>query len=96
MITPKSGPLSRMVTLIDANRALVGELPQGYLKLANPQFAPAGHYIGRARMILGMLYKAKKRRDLALEHLTVAKRILFPFGQNPLLARLDAALAELR
>jgi len=28
MITPKSGPLSRMVTLIDANRALVGELPQ--------------------------------------------------------------------
>jgi hypothetical protein len=39
-ITPKSGPLSRMVTLIDADRALVGELPQGYLK--RPHWLRAG------------------------------------------------------
>jgi hypothetical protein len=40
VITPKSGPLPRMVTLIDANRALVGELPQGYLK--RPHWLRAG------------------------------------------------------
>jgi hypothetical protein len=40
VITPKSGPLSRMVTLIDANRSLVGELPQGYLK--RPHWLRAG------------------------------------------------------
>jgi hypothetical protein len=40
IITPKSGPLSRMVTLIDANRSLVGELPPGYLK--RPHWLRAG------------------------------------------------------
>ena len=40
VITPKSGPLPRMVTLIDANRALVGELPHGYLK--RPHWLRAG------------------------------------------------------
>ncbi len=46
-------------------------------------------------MILGLLYKIKRRRALALEHLTEAKRILSRFGQTPILARVDAALAEL-
>lgn len=35
VITPKRGPLPQMVSLIDANRALIGELPQGYLKRAH-------------------------------------------------------------
>ena len=46
-------------------------------------------------MILGLLYKAKKKRDLAVQHLIKAKRILSHFGQTPMLARLDTALAEL-
>ena len=46
-------------------------------------------------MILGLLYKTKKKRALALQHLTEAKRIISQFGQTPMLARIDAALAEL-
>ncbi len=46
-------------------------------------------------MILGLLYKAKKKRALAVEHLIEAKRILCQFGQTPTLARVDASLAEL-
>jgi len=63
--------------------------------LANPHFDPAGHHIGRAQMILGLFYKVKKKRALALQHLTEAKRILSQFGQTPILARVDMALAEL-
>jgi hypothetical protein len=61
----------------------------------NPQFDPAGHHMGRAQMILGLLYKAKKKRALAFEHLTEAKRIFLQFGQTPVLARVEAALAQL-
>jgi hypothetical protein len=32
VITPKSGPLRQMTTLLDANRALTQDLPRGYLK----------------------------------------------------------------
>ena len=46
-------------------------------------------------MILGLLYKVKKQRALAFQHLTEAKRIFSQFGQTPVLARVDAALAEL-
>ena len=46
-------------------------------------------------MILGLLYKIKKKRALALENLFEAKRILSEFGQTPTLARVNAALAEL-
>ncbi len=46
-------------------------------------------------MILGLLYKAKKKRELALEQLTEARRILSQFGQTPTLARVETALAEL-
>jgi len=63
--------------------------------LANPHFDPAGHHIGRAQMILGLFYKVKKKRALALQHLTEAKRILSLFGQTPILGRVETALAEL-
>jgi tartrate dehydrogenase/decarboxylase/D-malate dehydrogenase len=55
-----------------------------------------GHHAGHAEMILGLLYKAKKKRELAVQHLIKAKEILSPFGQTPMLARLDTALAEVR
>ena len=63
--------------------------------LENPHYDHAGHFVGHAQMILGLLYKIKKKRALALQHLTEAKRILSQFGQSPMLARLDAALTEL-
>jgi hypothetical protein len=63
--------------------------------LENPHFDPAGHHVGHAKMILGLLYKTRKKRVLALQHLTEAKRILSQFGQTPILARVDTALAEL-
>jgi hypothetical protein len=64
--------------------------------LANPHFDPAGYHVGRANMILGMLYKVKKRRARAVQHLTEARMILSQFGQTPTLARVDTALAELK
>jgi hypothetical protein len=64
--------------------------------MGNPHLDPAGHHIGRAQMILGLFYKIKKKRALALEHLTEAKRILSQFRQTPILARVDTALAELK
>ena len=63
--------------------------------LENPHLDPDGHFVGHAQMILGLLFKIKKKRALALQHLTEAKRILSAFGQSPMLARLDTALAEL-
>ena len=46
-------------------------------------------------MILGLLYKVKKKRALAIQHLSEARRITSQFGPSPMLARIDAALAEL-
>jgi hypothetical protein len=63
--------------------------------LANPYFDPDGHHVGHAQTILGLLYKARRKPALALKHLTVAKRILLQFGESPMLARVDAALAQL-
>jgi len=62
---------------------------------SNPQFDRNGHHIGRAEMILGMLYKGKKKHALAVAHLTAAKRIFAQLGQTPILARVEAALVEL-
>ena len=62
--------------------------------LRNPHFDPAGHHVGRAQMILGLLYKAKRKRALADQHLTEAKRIISQFGPTPMLAKIEAALAE--
>ena len=60
-----------------------------------PELDPDGHHIGRSEMILGLLCKAKKKPALAVQHLTEAKRIESQFGPTPMLARIDAALAEL-
>jgi hypothetical protein len=61
----------------------------------NAQFEPNGPLAGKSEMILGLLYKAKKKRPLAVQHLTKAQRILSQFGQTPILARVETALAEL-
>jgi hypothetical protein len=63
--------------------------------LENPQFDPTGHHVGHVQLILGLLYKSKKRRPLAILHLTDAKQILSKFGQTPILGRVETALAEL-
>ena len=60
-----------------------------------PHLDSNGSYIGRCEMILGLLYKVKKKRALALQHLAEAQRILSQFGPTPQLARIEAALAEL-
>jgi hypothetical protein len=69
--------------------ALVGRIRE------NPQFDENSHFIGRCDMILGLLYKAKKKRALALRHLSEAKRIASQFGPTPMLMKIDVALAEL-
>ena len=56
---------------------------------------PDSFPIGRSKMIIGLLYKVKKKRALAIQHLTEAHRIISQFGQTPMLARIDVALAEL-
>jgi hypothetical protein len=50
---------------------------------------PAGHHIGRAQMNLGLLYKIKKNRPLAVQHLTEAKWILSQFGRTPIPTSLE-------
>ena len=62
---------------------------------SNPQFDRDGHYIGRTEMILGLLYKAKKKKALAIRHLKEALRIVKPSGASPMLTRIEVALAEL-
>jgi hypothetical protein len=61
----------------------------------NPQFDPNGFHIARVETILGLLYKVKKKRALALQHLTEAKRIASQFAPTPMLAKIEGALAEL-
>ena len=61
----------------------------------NPDFDPNGLHIGRCEMILGLLYKAKKKRALAVQHLIEAQRIASQFGPSPMLTKIDSALAEL-
>ena len=61
----------------------------------NPQFDPDGHYIGTAELLLGLLFKARKKPARARQHLTEAHRIMRAFGQTPVLARVEAALADL-
>jgi hypothetical protein len=63
--------------------------------LEDPHIDPEGIHVGRVQMTLGLLYKNKRKRGLALQHLTEAKRILSQFGQTPILARVERGLAEL-
>jgi hypothetical protein len=46
-------------------------------------------------MILGLLYKGRRKRALAFQHLTEARRILSQLGKTPILARVETALSEL-
>jgi class 3 adenylate cyclase len=61
----------------------------------NPLFDPNSLHIGRCEMILGLLYKAKKKRPLSVRHLIEAKRIVAQSGPTAMLAKIDAALAQL-
>jgi hypothetical protein len=100
----KNLPILVKVTLTASSR--IRAMATGILE--NPRYDPEGFWIGRAQMILGLLYKAKKKGatsidpyqlfpyvTMAAKHLTEAKRILSKFGQTPTLARVDAALTEL-
>jgi tetratricopeptide (TPR) repeat protein len=78
-----------MVTASSQIRALLTQV------LDNEQIHPNGFYAGKSEMLLGLLYKAKKKRALALRHLTKAERILSQFGQTPVLARVETALSQL-
>ena len=62
---------------------------------ANGQFDPEGNFIGAAEMILGLMFKARRKPLLARQHLTEARRIVAPSGPSAMLARIDAALAGL-
>lgn len=61
----------------------------------NPQFDEKGHYIARCDMIIGLLYKAKKKKPQARDYLTKARVVVETAGRSPMLTRIDAALAEL-
>ncbi len=61
----------------------------------NPQIDPNGFHFAHVETILGLLYKVNNKRVLALQHLTEAKRIASQFGPTPMLAKIEAALAEL-
>jgi hypothetical protein len=61
----------------------------------DPQYDPNGLFTGKSEMLLGLLYRTKKKREFAVQHLSEAKRILSQFGQTPILARVETALAEL-
>jgi hypothetical protein len=81
--------LKIMVTAPSGIRAMMAHVRE------NPHFDSAGHHIGRVQMNLGLLYKVKKNRPHAIQHLTEAGRILSQFGRTPILARVETALAEL-
>jgi tetratricopeptide (TPR) repeat protein len=82
--------LKVIVTAPSRIRALVASV------LENPTFDPEGSFVGWANMILGQLYKIKRKDTLAVQHLTEARRIFSEFGQSPMLARIETALAEIR
>jgi class 3 adenylate cyclase len=60
----------------------------------NPQLDPEGFHHANINLILGLLYKATRRRELAGRRLTEARRIARRYG-GTMLARIDAALADL-
>jgi tetratricopeptide (TPR) repeat protein len=71
---------------------------QGLAKhvLENRHFDASGHFAGSAHKALGLLYKIKKKRALAIEHLTEAKEMFSQYGPSPVLTRVETALAELQ
>jgi hypothetical protein len=61
-----------------------------------PHVDREGTVFGRCEMLLGLFYKARKRRAEAASHLTEAKRLLAQFGPTPALDRIEQALRELQ
>jgi hypothetical protein len=51
--------------------------------LQNRQIDPSGQIVGSVHKVLGLLYKLKKKRALALEHLTEAKKDIFAVRTIP-------------
>ena len=101
IISKKEKPPTRVLIRNGLTLAtVVFKAPKQILSLValvqkTPQFDPNGFHFGRCEMILGLLYKIKKNRALAVQHLTAAKRIASQFGPTPVLAKIEAALAEL-
>ena len=58
-ITPKSGPLRRMETLLDANRALSADLPKGFLKRC--------HWLAAGKLLV---HAAETGRDADIKRAT--------------------------
>jgi class 3 adenylate cyclase len=83
--------LTLAITKLTAEKQILALVKQVRL---NPQFDPNGHYIGRCEMILGLLYKAKKKWSHAAQHLKEAQRITSQFGPSPMLTRIETALIE--
>jgi class 3 adenylate cyclase/tetratricopeptide (TPR) repeat protein len=61
----------------------------------NAQFSPEGVFLARINMDLGLLHKVKKRRDDARHYLEKAREFAAPRGAATMLAKIDAALADL-
>jgi hypothetical protein len=81
-----------VIVTLTAERQIVGLVDR---VRQNPQLDPNGHFVARCEMILGLLYKAKKRRVLAEMHLTEVKRIVSQLGRTPMLTKIETALVEL-
>ena len=58
-ITPKSGPMRRMETLLDANRALTNDLPKGFLK--------RDHWLAAGKLLV---HAAETGRDADIKRAT--------------------------
>jgi hypothetical protein len=85
----------RNLTFILKAMFLASSRIHGLIAKVLNSYEPNEFFIGKSAMILGLLYKTKKKRALALQHLTEAQRIFSQFGQTPMLARVETALAEL-
>jgi class 3 adenylate cyclase len=81
-----------VIVTLTAEKQIVGLIDR---VRQNLQLDPNGHFIARCEMILGLLYKAKKKRVLAEMHLTEAKRIVSQLGRTPMLTKIETALLEL-
>ncbi|MEQ6202778.1 AAA family ATPase [Sulfitobacter sp. HNIBRBA2951] len=84
-------------------RALAGVMlrgPERIIALAdkvrqNKLWDKGCHHIGRTEMIVGMMYKVRKKHALARTHLTIAQSIVSAAGPSPMLTKIEEALAEL-
>lgn len=84
-------------------RALAGVIVQGPKRITaladkvrqNKLWDKGGHHIGRTEMIVGLMYKVRKKHALARTHLTIAQSIVSAAGPSPMLTKIEDALADL-